>query len=179
MAVTYLGTYSVASANLAIGLALPAISSLLADLLSRIAALNGQISANASLILTPPDPVALTAAIVAAAANAVAQIGAIVASIPAPLVTANASLGINVAALLALQASLQTIVTTFSAAASAGGIHALAVDSTPAAVGGELAGLVSGGMPGGGLPTARIRGVAYLTEDPASFAVMSGLFLAS
>lgn len=176
MSVTYVGSYSVASANLAIGLALPAISSLLSDLLARIAALNGQIAANATLILTPPDPTALAASIAAAAAAAVSQIASIITSIPGPLISANASLGANVAALLGLQLALQSIVDTFSAAASAGGLHVLAVDSTPAMVGGELSGLVSGGMPGGGLPTARVRGVLMLTEDPATFATMSALF---
>lgn len=174
--VTVVGTYSVASANLAIALALPALTDLLADLLSRIAALNGQITANATLLATPPDPAALASAITAAAAAAVSQIASILASIPGPLISANASLGANVAALLGLQALLQSIVTQFTAAASAGGLHVLAVDSTPAMVGGELSGLVGGGMPGGGLPTARIRGAIYLTEDPATFAVMSTLF---
>lgn len=176
MSVTYVGSYSVGAANLAIALALPALTDLLSDLLSRIAALNGQITANVSLIATPPDPTALAAAIADAAANAVASIASIIANIPGPLIAANASLGVNVAALLALQTALQAIVNQFSAAASAGGLHVLAVDSTPAAVGGELGGVVSGGMPGGGLPTARIQGAIYLTESPATFATMSGLF---
>jgi len=176
MSVTYVGSYSVGSANLAVAAALPVLSSLLSDLLSRIASLQGQIDANASIIATPPDPTALAAQLAAAAASAVASITAIVASVPTAMVQANASLGADLGALLALRASLQTIVDTFSAAASAGGLHVLAVDSTPAQVGGELGGAVSGGMPGGGLPTARIRGALYLTEDPATFSTFSGLF---
>jgi hypothetical protein len=178
MSVTHLGSKSVGAINIGVStIALPQLSALLADLLSRIAALQGQVTANLALIATLPDPAAMAAAIAAAAAAAVSQIAAIITSIPAPLVSANVTLGVDLAGLQSLLVALQLAVDTLTAAVSAGGVHAFRVDSTAAAVAGELSALTSGGMPGGGLPGARVYGVVLLTESPAAFSALSTVLL--
>lgn len=177
MSVTYLGSKSIGAVCLSIALAVPALTPALSDLVGRIGSLQAQIAGNAATIAAPPNPVALAASLTSAAAAAVASIPLIVASIPAPLLAANVTLAADVAALLALKDLINAALLPLSAAASAGGLHALAVDSTPATVGTELASLVSSGMPGGGLPTARVRGVVLLTEDPATFSALSTVLL--
>ncbi len=176
MSVTFLGTKSLGAANIALGLAAPAIAAFIADVLARIAALQGQVTANLALIATLPDPVAMAQAIAAAAAAALAAIADIITSIPLPLIDANVGLGLDLAALLALLPQIQLIFDTLTAAVSAGGVHAFKVDATPATVGGELSALVSGGI-NGGLANARIRGVLFVTENPATFAAMSTVLL--
>ena len=177
MSVTYVGSKSIGAVCLSIALAVPALTPALSDLVTRIGSLQSQIAANAATAASPPNPVALAASLASAAAAAVASIPVIVASIPGPLLAANITLAADVASLLALQALLTSALSTLSAAASAGGLHVLSVDSTPATVGTELASLVSSGMPGGGLPTARVRGVLLLTEDPATFSALSTVLL--
>ncbi len=175
MSVTVVGTMSVASANKAIALAMPALSSMLTDLLSRIAALGAQRTANLAILAAPPDPTALAASITAAAANALSQIANIITAIPQPLIEANASLGLQLVGLNALKVAFESILATFTGAASAGGVHAFKVDATWATVGTELASLVGSGF-AGSLPTARVYGGIYLTELPATFTVMQGLY---
>lgn len=177
MSVTYVGSRPIGAVCLSIALAVPALTPALSDLVTRIGSLQAQIAANASTAASPPNPVALAASLTTAAAAALASIPAIVASIPGPLLAANVTLAADVASLLALKDLVTTALSTLSAAASAGGLHVLAVDSTPATVGSELDALVSGGMPGGGLPTARVRGVLLLTEDPATFSALSTVLL--
>lgn len=176
MSVTYLGGKSVGQVCIGVAAAVPALSASLSELLARLANLQGQVTANLALLATLPDPVALAAAIEAAALAAVTQIANIIASIPAPLIQANASLGVDIAALISLRDLLVSLVADLSAAISAGGIHAWSVDSTAAAVGGELAAALSGGVPGA-LPNARVQGLLVLTDSPASFAALSKVLL--
>lgn len=177
MPVAYVGSKTIGAACISIGLAVPALSSTLSDLLSRIAGLQAQINANLAAIAVPMDPLQLAAALAAAAADIATQIPQIVASVPLSSIEANVTLSSDLASLLAFKTLLESAVTTLTAAASAGGLHVLSVDSTPAAVGGELAGVVSTGMPGGGLPTARIQGAILVTESPATFAALSSVLL--
>lgn len=176
MAVTFLGTKSVGAACIGVALAVPALAAALADLLSRLADLQGQVAANIALITSVPDPMAILAAIEGAVKGLVDNITGIVASIPGPLIEANATLGLDIAALLALKLQLETLIGTLTAAVSAGGVHAFKVDSTPAMVGTELAALVSGGI-AGGLSNARIQGVLFVTESPATFSALSSVLL--
>jgi len=174
MAVTYLGSKTVGAACLSIGLALPALAPALADLAGRIGALNAQITSNLAIISSPPNPVALAASLAAAAAGVVAAVPLIVAAIPTPLLSANVDLAASVATLEATRTLMQGVVDMLTAAASAGGVHVLAVDSTQGTLGGEhgaeLAGRVS-------LPTARLQGVTLVTESPATFTALSSVLL--
>lgn len=176
MSVSYLGSKSVGEANIGVALALPALATALHDLTSRLAAAESKIAANLTLISTPLKPTDLLSSLTAAVTGFASNIETIVASIPGPLLDANLSLASEIGGLLVLQAAITATVSTLTAAASAGGIHVLKIDSTPATVGSELAGLVSGGI-GGGLSTARIQGVAFVTESPAAFSAMSGVLL--
>lgn len=176
MSVTYLGSKSIGQVCIGVAVAVPALSASLSELLARIANLQGQITANLALLASPPDPLALAAAIEAAAMAAVSQIASIIASIPAPLISANVSLGLDVAALLSLADLLRTLVADLSGALSAGGIHAWSVDSTAGAVGGELAAALSGGVPGA-ISGARVQGLLILTDSPAAFASLSKVLL--
>ncbi len=175
MAVTYITTTSLASANLAIPLVLPALTQMITDLLARLAELTGQINANVALLATLPNPADLAAAIAAAAASALSQIANIITSIPQPLIEANLSFGAKFLALDVFRVQLESILTTLNGALSAGGVHVFKVDSTAAAVGSELAALVSGGI-NGGLPGARVQGVMLLTESPATAAILPTFF---
>ena len=177
MTVSTIGTLSVGAVNIGVALAIPVLGSSLSEILALTASLEAQIAANLTLSLTLPDPLAIAAAIAEAAATAVAKIEEILLNIPGPLVDANLDLSAQLSLLLALSLNLKGLLATLSAAMSAGGIHAFRVDSTPASLGGEISALVSGGMPGGGLPTARVRGVLLLTEDPAAFTALSTLLL--
>lgn len=177
MSVSTIGTLSIGAVNIGVALAIPVLGSSLSEILSLVASLQAQIAANLTLSLTLPDPLAIAAAIAEAAASAVARIEEILLNLPGPLIDANLDLSAQLSLLLSLSVSLNGLLATLNAAASLGGLHAFAVDSTPATIGGEIDALVSGGMPGGGLPTARVRGVLLLTEDPATFSALSTVLL--
>lgn len=174
--VKFVGTKSVGAVNLAIGLALPALASTLLDLATRLSALGEQFTANANLIATPIDPLAMAASIQSAAANALLSITDLLASVPASLIDANLSLKVQIAGLEALRVSFQAIYDTLEGAASAGGVHLFSIDSTASAVGAQLSAVTAGGI-AGGLPNARVYGFAALTELPATRTSMSKVFL--
>lgn len=178
MSFTFLGTKSVGAACIGVALAVPTLAGSLGDLLSRIAALEAQVAANAAMLLSLPNPAEIAASIQSAALAAVAAISDIVTSIPGPLISANASLEKDLAVLVGLKASIESVVGTLSGAISAGGVHCFAIDSTPASLGGEVSAAIAGGI-SGGLPGARIRGVMLVTEDPASFAALSAVVATS
>lgn len=128
-------------------------------------------------LATLPDPATMAAQLSAALASIGSQLATLaLGAIPtigiaqADFVVQLGLIGVQLAAVTAVMADLV-------AALSAGGVHAFSVDSTAATVGPELTALVSGGMPGGGLPNARVRGVLLLTEDPAAFTALSKLLL--
>jgi hypothetical protein len=177
MAVTHLGSKTVGAINIGVTLALPALAAALADLLARLAALTAQFTANVALLASLPDPTELAAAIAAAAAAAVGTITDIITNIPGPIASAQVSLGAELGLLNGIRIALEDVVNTLKAAVSAGGVHAFSVDTTNTAVAGELAAALTGGLPGGGVPTARVRGVLLLTEDPAAFAALSTVLL--
>lgn len=173
MSVTFIGTKSVGQACLALGLALPALAPALADVASRVAGLTATISANAARLAAPPSPTELATSIALAAASSASAVAALSVALPASLLSANASLAASVATLTSLATLLQGVSDTFTAAASAGGVHVLGVDSTGGTVGPELAAALAGPVPS----TARVQGVVLLTESPSTFSALSTVVL--
>lgn len=175
MSVTFLGTKSIGSVAPVIALTLPALNGYLSSLLAQAADLASRLNILAQMsvdLAVPSVPAAITAALTAITSQLTSIAAGMLPTASAAIVGLNAELaGINLSL-----AAIRTVVDTITLAASAGGVHAFAIDSTPATVGGELAALVSGGI-NGGLPTARIQGVALVTESPATFSAMSKVFL--
>lgn len=174
--IKYLGSKTLGAISLALGQALPALDAYLKELLSQNGELAGRLEVYARFSGAVADPTTLAAQLAAAIANFPAQLSSIALGAMPSVTTAVASVNADMLKLAARLNGLRMLYEALSAAASAGGVHAFAVDSTPANVGPELAAEVSGGMPGGGLPGARIRGVIFLTENPATYTAMSTFF---
>lgn len=178
MSVEYLGSKSLGAVAIGVDLlALPQLLQFLAELLSQKGDIVARLAVYAQLTgVAITDPATLIAQLEAAILALKDQVAAIVAGAIPAIPTISAGVDAELALLLPRIAALQLIVDQLNAAVSAGGVHAFKIDSTAAEVGGELASLVSGGI-GGGLPSARIKGVMYVTESPATFAAMSGVLL--
>lgn len=173
MTVTYLGSRSVAGVNLALATSLPALNAYVASLLAARSDLQARIETYASLSVTLADPASIAAQLAAALGTLAGTLTSIAAGALPTVSAASAGAAADLAALGVTISGVRAIVDTLTAAASAGGIHGFAVDSTAGTVGSELALLVSSGLPGGGGPAARVQGVAFLTEDPAAHAALS------
>lgn len=167
--ISYLGNRSVGTVCLSIGLVMPSLLGALTDVASRVDGLRAQITANTTFV---PDPTQLLAGLASAASVLASKITDLVAQIPATLLEANVSLGLEVAGLLAYRDALKDTIALLEGAASAGGLHAYAVDSTCSAVGGELSSHLLTGLPAGLGPLARVRGIVLLTESPATVAAL-------
>lgn len=178
MAVTHLGSKTLGAVHPGLKtLALPALLQYLNDLISQVASLTSQATQYAQLLATPPNPLQLLAELKQVIDTLAAQIATIAASVLPTLTAGSISFAAQLGALELKLAGIRALHSEIEAALSAGGVHAFAIDSTPATVGSELAARVAGGMPGGGLPGARIRGVLLVTEDPATFVAMQKLLL--
>lgn len=176
MAVTHLGSKTVGAVNPGVQtLALPALLQYLADLASRLAMLGDQLSAYADASVSFTNPLDVLAALEETIALLAAQIADIATGILPTIGTASADCNAQLGGLKLQLDALDTLVKQLEAAASTGGVHAFSVDSTPGNVGAELGSLIGGGMPDGGPPTARIRGVLLLTEAPAAYAALGSL----
>ncbi len=177
--IKHLGSKTVGSVSLAVGLALPTLAQYLADLLSRHGELTGRLSTYANLGIALANPAAIAAQLTSALAALTSQLASIAAGALPSVTTATASVNVDIGTIGVNLSAIQALINNLNAAASAGGLHAFSVDSTAASVGAELASQVSSGMPGGGLPGARVQGVILLTESPATFEALSALLLTS
>ncbi len=174
----HLGSKTVGAINIGVAaLSLPALLQYLAELQAQQAELLARLNLYVQVSATFTDPTALIAQLQAAIAALMSQIAAILAGVLPSLPTATASVNVEIGALLPKLLPLNALITSINAAISAGGIHAWSIDTTAAQLGGEVSAGVAGGLPGGGLPGARVRGVLFLTESAAAHAALGTLLL--
>lgn len=180
MSVSHLGSKTLGAVSIGVTtLTLPQVLQYLSELLSQQAELVARLDAYASIQVSFTDPATLIAQLQAALAGFSSQLAAIAAGALPTIGDATLSINADLAGLGLRVAALRDLTTQLEVALSAGGLHAFSVDSTAATVGAELAAQTAGGMPGGGLPNARVRGVVLLTEDPATYTALSSLLLTS
>jgi hypothetical protein len=179
VSVTYLGSKSIGQIAIGISaLSLPQLLAFLNELLRQQGDLEARIALYVQYTgVAVTDPATLAAQLEAAILALKDQIAAIVASAIPAMPTINAGVEAELTALLPRLAALQLIYDQLDAAMKVAGVHAFRIDSKPAELGNELQALIGGGI-AGGLPNARVQGVMYLTESPATLATLGGVLLA-
>lgn len=174
MTTLYVGTLDVASINIGVTLALPALQARLgelngayAELQAKLASIQSQLDLIAEVNI--PNPLTLTAGLQSALAG-VAQIAA---QFPTATVSLGASLQADIVATLALAADIQVkidllvaLIAEFTMAMSGAGIAVYAYDGRADRLGPEVDAQLSGGLPGTGLPAQSIKGLVLACSDP-------------
>lgn len=175
--VSYLGSKSLGALNpMFASVSTGALSNFLNSLQSQFDSLSAQ-SQHYLKLAALPDPTTMAAQLAAALASIGSQLSAIALQAIPSIGTAQLEFAAQLGLIGAQLLSVKTLMADINAQLSLGGVHAFSVDgSTPATLGNELTTLIGGGMPGGGLPTARLGGVILLSESPASLTGMTKLF---
>ncbi len=180
MTTTYLGSLSV-------GVMCPAALTLSAQLALRLGELNelyaeltakiGNITANLDLIANVeiPNPIAIAAGLTAA----LGAVGEIAVQFPAATVNIGASLQADLDAVLALQVAIGVKIDAILAlqaeingALAGAGIVAYSYSGRADAMGGEIAGTLSGGIPGGSGPAQSVSGLVLACGSSADWAAL-------
>lgn len=176
MSATYLGSLALSAAvpGAAVGLAAGAdgINAAFPDITARVAALQAQLTALATMPPMPSFP-----ELRARAANMLAQLDIAIATPglpPAPsLVSAIAALAALVSDLLAMSADLSVklgTITALQGQLAAGGVHAIAYSGDAASLGADVQAALPGAVSGSA------HALALVTTNSATWAAMGAVF---
>jgi hypothetical protein len=165
--ITKIGTLTVGAAVPSIPLAIAEISALLAPLLADQTKLAAAI-ANPIIL---PDVAGYIAALNAAIANAVNALT----NLPTATLQLKADLNVQFGILAALVAAANLLISSLSAAVSAGGVSVYAFDGANTMIGSELQAAVSGDF---SIP-AHANALVLFTADPATWSSLGVLLKTS